>query len=290
MSSAELERLGFRGVARRTNAAVTIIWIALWLAVAALTRTLTGEWHGLAWGFVLAGALATLGTWLFYVRPARRRRIAATLTWEGAAIAVVNSAGATISRVALDEPHRAMLIRAKGEGRALLRIEQLERADPPVPSKQVRLDLFGPLPAVLPMRVAGEVLSLRALEARGRARRSDRGTAYRLGAPDAVASEQMTALMAFVEEQKTHRQDQLVVPFEGGVLRLRADKVALEIGGETLAFDAADEPSLRVAVETAARAVPLQEESVESLVVAHALRRVLLRRLPEHPLLDTLRR
>jgi hypothetical protein len=290
MSSAELERLGFSGVARRTNAAVAVVWIAIWLAVTAVTRSLTGEWFGLAWGFVLGGALSTLGTWLFYVRPARRRRIAATLVWDGGALTIIDGAGAAVGKIPLGEPHRALLIRSKGEGRALLRIELLESADPRGPAGRGRLDLFGPLPAVLPMRVAGEARSLRALEARVRARGGDRGTAYRLGAPEAIASEQMTALMAFAEEHKAHRRDQIVVPFEGGVLRLCADKVAMEVGEETIAFEAADEPSLRVAVETAARAVPLREESVESLVVAHALRRVLLRRLPEHPLLDSLRR
>jgi len=292
MKSAELERLDFSGVARRTNAAVAVVWIALWLAVAAVTRWLTGEWYGLAWGFVLGGVLSGLGTWLFYARPVRRRRIAATLTWGEAALEVVDGVGALVARIALDEPHRALLIRAKGEGRALLRIEQIAAGDPPrsVPPEPRRLDLFGPLPAVLPMRVAGEAWSLRSLERRDRARERGAQAAYSLGAPEAVASEQLTALMAFVEEHKPHREDQLVVPFEGGVLRLSADKVAMEVGGETLSFDAAEEPALRVAVETAARAVPLRDESVESLVVAHALRRVLLRRLPEHPLLEALRR
>jgi len=153
-----------------------------------------------------------------------------------------------------------------------------------------RLDLFGPLPAVLPMRVAGEARSLRALERGVRARGADRAKAYRFGAPEAAASEQMTALMAFIEAHKAHRNDQIVVQFEGGVMRLSADKVALEIGGENLTFDAADEPALCVAVETVARAIPLHDESVETLVVAQALRRVLVRRLPDHPLLEGLRR
>jgi len=290
MSGAELERIDFSRAARRTNAAVAVTWIALWLVVAAVTRALTGEWFGLAWGFILGGVLAAVGTWLFYVRPVRRRRIAAALTWGDAALVIVDGTGAEVARVALGEPHRAMLIRAKGEGRALLRIERLAKADPPAPAAGARLDLFGPLPAVLPMRVSGEARSLHALEARASSRIPGAGMAYRLGAPEAVASEQMTALMAFIEENKAFRHDRIVVPFEGGVLRLSADKVALDVGGETLAFDAADEPSLRVAVEAAARAVPLRDESVESLVVAHALRRVLLRRLPEHPLLEALRR
>jgi len=292
MSSAELERLGFSGVARRTNAAVAVVWVVLWLTVAAVTRALTGEWYGLAWGFVLGGALSALGTWLFYARPVRRRRIAATLTWGDGALSIVDSAGAVLARVALDEPHRAMLIRAKAEGRALLRVEQIAEGDPKAPGAAGprRLDLFGPLPAVLPMRVVGEAWTLGALEARGRARRAEGGTAYGLGAPEAVASEQMTSLMAFIEAHKAHRDDQVVVRFEGGVLRLTGDRIAMEVGGETLAFDAADEPSLRTAVETAARAVPLRDDSLESFVVAHALRRVLLRRLPEHPLLEALRR
>jgi hypothetical protein len=292
MSSAELERLGFRGVARRTNAAVAVLWIAIWLAVATLTRVLTGEWYGLGWGFILGGALAAVGTWLFYVRPVRRRRIAATLIWKDDALSILDSAGAALARVALDAPHRAMLIRAKAEGRALLRVEQIASDDPKAPraGAPLRLDLFGPLPAVLPMRVVGEAWTLRTLEARGRARRADGGTGYRLGAPEAVASEQMTSLMAFIEEHKAKRDDQIVVRFEGGALKLNGDRIALEVGGEIVAFDAADEPSLSTAVETAARAVPLRDDSLESFVVAHALRRVLLRRLPEHPLLEALRR
>ena len=292
MSSAELERLGFSGVARRTNAAVAVLWIAIWLVVAAATRVLTGEWYGLGWGFILGGVLAAVGTWLFYARPVRRRRIAATLTWGDRTVAILDSSGALLARIALDEPHRAMLIRAKAEGRVLLRVEQISRIDPDAPraSAPLRLDLFGPLPAVLPMRVVGETWTLRVLEARDRARRAEGGTAYELGAPEAIASEQMTSLMAFLEEHRAQRDDQIVVRFEGGVLRLNGDRIALEVGGETLAFEAADESSLGTAVETAARAVPLRDDSLESFVVAHALRRVLLRRLPEHPLLEALRR
>ena len=290
MHSAELERLDFRRVAKRTNAAVAVVWIALWLSIAAATRATTGEWYGLAWGFILGGAMSTIGTWLFYVRPVQRRRIAATLTWDGAAITIVDGSGAAVARIALDAPHRTVLIRSKGEGRALLRIEQLKETETPSPAGPGRLDLFGPLPPVLPMRVAGEAHSLRELERSVRQRGADTGKAYRFGAPEAAASEQMTALMAFIEAHKAHRNDQIVVRIEGGVLRLSADKVALEIGGEALTFDAADEPALRLAVETVARAVPLHDESIESLVVIHALRRVLLRRLPEHPLLETLRR
>jgi hypothetical protein len=292
MGSAELERLGFSGVARRTNAAVAVAWIAIWIAVTAATRALTGEWYGLGWGFVLGGALAGVGTWLFYARPVRRRRIAATLEWGGASISVLDGVGAPLARIALAERHRALLVRAKAEGTALLRIEQSAKGEPGAlrGAPPVRLELFGPLPAVLPMRIVGEARTLRALEARGRARRVDGGTAYRLGAPDAVASEQLTALMAFLEEHRAARDDEVVVPFEGGALRLAGDRVVLEVGGTTLAFEGADEPSLRTAVETAARALPLGDGSVESFVAAHALRRVLLRRLPDHPLLETLRR
>lgn len=293
MESAELERLGFSGVEKRTNAAIALVWIALWLVAAATTRALTGEWHGLSWGFIAGGAASLLGTWLLYVRPARRRRIAATLRWGEDAIEVASGTGEAIARVHLSGPHRALLVVAKGEGRALLRLEQLTLDSKPphgprAPS--MRIDVFGPLPPVLPMKIVGDARTLRPLEQRSRV--TPRGVAfgYRMGAPEAVASEQMTALMAFVERHRGARLDRVVFPLPEGSLTLGAERLAIEIRGQAIAFDSEDEPSLRVAVEAAARALPPGDDSVEALVATHAIRRILLRRFPEHPLLETLRR
>ena len=293
MESAELERLGFSGVERRTNAAIALVWIALWLVAAATTRALTGEWHGLSWGFVVGGALSLIGTWLFYVRPARRRRIAARLSWGDRAVVVVGGAGEAIVRVDLDRPHRALLVVAKGEGGALLRVEQMSsdgaQGDAGT-AASTRIELFGPLPAVLPVKVVGEARSLQPLGAMSRARRGQSAFSYRMGAPEAVASEQMTALMAFLEAHREHRVDRVVVPLHEGALIVGAERLTLEIRGERVAFDSPDAPSLRLAAETAARAVPPRDDSVEALVVNHVVRRILLRRFPDHPLLETLRR
>jgi hypothetical protein len=293
MESAELERLEFFGVERRTNAAIAILWITLWLTAAATTRALTGEWHGLSWGFIAGGALSLAGTWLFYVRPARRRRIAATLAWREGAVEVVASSREVIARVQLSRPHRALLIVAKGEGRALLRLEQMSRDSKPPhdpTASFLRIDVFGPLPAVLPMKIVGEARTLRPLEAQSRVRRRGSAFGYRMGAPEAIASEQMTALMAFIEAHRGGRIDRVVFPLHEGFLTVGAERLVIEIRGEAIAFDTADEPSLRVAVEAAARAVPPNDDSVESLVVTHAIRKILLRRFPDHPLLEALRR
>jgi hypothetical protein len=290
--SAELERLGFVGVERRTNAAIALVWIALWLVAAVTTRALTGEWHGLSWGFVVGGALSLIGTWFLYVRPARRRRIAARLTWHGDTLDVIGSAGEAIACIGLARPHRALLVVAKGEGRALLRVEQVQdaKATCDAAASSTRVEVFAPLPAVLPMKIVGEARSLQPLMTKSRGRRRQTSFAYRMGAPEATASEQMTALMAFIESRREHRVDRVVVPLHEGVLSVRAERLSIEIHGETASFDSADAPSLRVAVETAARAVPPSDESVESLVINHVVRRILLRRFPEHPLLETLRR
>jgi hypothetical protein len=291
-TSAELERLGFTGVERRTNAAIALMWVALWLAAAATIRALTGEWYGLSWGFVAGGALSLVGTWLFYVRPMRRRRIAAKLSWGDDVIEVVGSAGTIIVRIDLASPHRALLIGAKAEGRALLRVEQISDAlrQSVAPAASTRIDLFGPMPPVLPMKIVGEARSLRPLEVKSRVRRGAGAFGYRMGASDAQASEQMTSLMAFIEAHRERRIDRIVAPIHGGLLSIGAEKLSIEIHGETLSFDTGDADSLRVAVETAARAVPPCDDSIDSLVVNHAVRKILLRRFPDHPLLETLRR
>jgi hypothetical protein len=290
--SALLERLGFSEVERRTNAAIAFTWIFLWLVAAATTRILTGEWHGLSWGFVVGGALSLAGTWLFYVRPARRRRIAAKLNWRDGIVEVVVRSGTPIARIELSRPHRALLVAAKGEGRALLRMEQMEPSGRPsvVEVVSTRIDLYGPLPVVLPMKIVGEARSLRPLEDKSRVQRRGSAFGYRMGASDILASEQMTELLAFIEAHREHRIDRVVFPLHEGTLSVGAEKLAIDVRGEMVAFDTQDEPSLRIAVETAARAVPPRDDSVESLVINHAVRRILLRRFPEHPLLETLRR
>ncbi len=214
--TAQLKRPGPTGLEGRTNRLIALVWLLLWAVVGAGVRLGFGEWHGFFWGFIVAGVVAVVGVWNLYARPMTNRKCSATLTWLDGALVVKNNRSQETVRVQVDQPHRVLLIRSRAERAVMLRVDQVDENN----KSGQRLDLLGPLPIVLPVKVNGEALSFMGFQPGVRKRVKDDKIPYQLCASGGEANTLMTDLLGFLDCHQGQRKDTLNLRSHKGIVRL----------------------------------------------------------------------
>jgi hypothetical protein len=228
----KLRRLGKTGIEQRASIVVILSWTILWAAVGFNVLFLMDEWHGFFWGFILSGVAAVLGTWLLFVKPSNRRKAAATLHMEDHYLTVNANTGNDNIRINLNESHRTMLIRSKGEGRIMFRVEGLDENA----RSLERLDLIGPLPMVMPMKISGDAQSLIGFEP-GVAKKNIENAPFSLVSSGARADSTMTAILAYVEKHNANRSEIYNLRVKDGAVRLEKNSFVLVRDEKQTTFD-----------------------------------------------------
>jgi hypothetical protein len=230
---ADLQRPGSPRLVGRTNRIIIVSWLLLWAAIGVSIRLTLGEWHGFFWGFVVAGLSAAFGTWLLYARPATRRACAASLTWDDSLLIVRDHEGNVVTRIRMDRPHRALLIRAKREARVLLRVEQVDETN----RSEERLDLLGPLPMVQPIRPAGDARSLIGFEPGFGKNRVPEDAPFVMCATGSEGDALMTDLLGFLNRHQATRRDTLNLRAARGEVKLDRRGFIVAREGQELRLD-----------------------------------------------------
>ncbi len=234
--SIKLRRLGKTGIEQRASIVVILSWTVLWAAVGFNVLFWLDEWHGFFWGFILSGVVSVLGTWLLFARPSTRRKTAATLHMEDHCLTVKGNTGDDKVRINLNEPHRAMLIRSKGEGRVMFRVEQLDENA----RNLDRLDLIGPLPMVMPMKISGDARSLIGFEP-GVAKKNIENAPFNLVSSGARALSTMTAILAYTEKHSEKRNEIYNLRVKNGAVRLEKNGFVVVHDEKQITFDFFDD-------------------------------------------------
>jgi hypothetical protein len=228
----KLRRLGRTGIEQRASIAVIFSWTTLWAAVGFNVLFWLDEWHGFFWGFILSGIASVLGTWLLFVKPSTRRKAAATLHMEDHCLTVKRNIEVDKVQINLNEPHRAMLIRSKGEGRVMFRVEQLDENARSLD----RIDLIGPLPMIMPMKISGDAQSLIGFEP-GVAKKNVENAPFSLVATGARALSTMTAILEYTERHSDKRNEIYNLRVKNGAVRLEKNGFVLVHDDKQTMFD-----------------------------------------------------
>lgn len=202
-STTELKMPGPTGLEGKTNRIIALAWLVLWAAIGTSILLGLGEWHGFFWGFIVAGIVAVFGTWHLYARPMTRKKCSAMLSWRDGAVTLTDPEGSKISEVRVDGTHRVLLIRSKAEASVLLRVEQVDERS----KSGERIDLIGPLPVVLPVKVSGDALSFVGFRPGIARSSSDEKLPYQLCAEGASGQDIMTDLLGFLDCHSAGRRD-----------------------------------------------------------------------------------
>ena len=229
----ELKIPGPTGLEGKTNRLIALVWLVLWATIGGGILLGLGEWHGFFWGFIVAGLASVFGTWYLYAKPMTRKKCSAILSWDGGAMRISSVDGETLSEVRVDESHRVLLIRSKAEGEVLLRVESVDENA----RSGERLDLLGPLPVVLPVRVTGDAPSFVGFRP-GIARSSDdERLPYQICADGSEGDALMTDLLRFLDEHSDRRLE--LINFRAGdrVVHLDPEGFTVDRGDESYRLD-----------------------------------------------------
>ncbi len=270
----DLRRLGRTGIEHRTSIVVILSWIILWAAIGFNVLFWLDEWHGFFWGLILSGIVSVLGAWLLFVRPSTRRKTSATLHLEDHYLTVKGNTGDDKIRINLNEPHRTMLIRSKGEGRIMFRVEQLDEDARSLD----RLDLIGPLPMVMPMKISGDAQSLIGFEP-GVAKKNIENAPFSLVSSGAGADSTMTTILAYIEKHNANRNEIYNLRVKNGAVRLEKNGFVLVRDGKQTAFDFSDD----FEIACLARRYPHDEKNFDSRMAV-----IYLALVPPHSRTDAL--
>jgi len=262
INTTTLQRLDRKSLEARANRFALIVWGILWISMAVVARVLWDAWYGLTAGLIVACAVAIFLTWLVFARKTAKQKRTVRASWAGTKFRIFDPIENKTDEVDFSRPHRAIFIRCKAENRFLLRLEEIKEKDGC--EDTTRINLIGPLPVILPMRITGEARSLMGFFNMARTGIS-KGIPYLFKTDGDPGSETARSLLHFAETHRDTRNNALHVTRGDDVIHVNDGVFSLQKKEGTLVFD----PQLPLRIVT--MATPISDPDGRSREIRMAL-------------------
>ncbi|MBN2340284.1 MAG: hypothetical protein JXX29_05575 [Deltaproteobacteria bacterium] len=245
INTAQLQRLDRRSIEAKAVLFAAVVCLILWMSLGVTVKLLFDDWYGFGLGFIVSALLSGLVMWILFIRPTAKERRVVRASWRGDRLRVFDPIDRQHEEIDFSKAHKAILILSKMERQFLLRIEQKRHEDA---SDVTRIDIIGPMPMVLPMRVSGEAASLFGFYSIAKMKEK-RTIPYRLKETadrDSLAQ----SLLKFVESHKQTRNNEVQIKREGDIIKLCNGSFSLLTRNDEILFNNPRELSFHFKVQT----------------------------------------